>query len=82
MDIRPRRSVLYMPGSNARAMEKARTLACDGIILDLEDAVAPSAKEAARAQVPRQRHRHAMACRRHGGGGPRGAGRHPGAEGF
>ncbi|HXF89044.1 MAG TPA: CoA ester lyase [Xanthobacteraceae bacterium] len=51
MTIRPRRSVLYMPGSNARAIEKARTLPVDGIILDLEDAVAPSAKEAARAQV-------------------------------
>ena len=51
MTIRPRRSVLYMPGSNARAIEKARSLPADGIILDLEDAVAPEAKEAARAQV-------------------------------
>jgi citrate lyase subunit beta/citryl-CoA lyase len=51
MTIRPRRSVLYMPGSNARALEKARTLAADGIILDLEDSVAPEAKETARAQV-------------------------------
>ena len=51
MTIRPRRSVLYMPGSNARAIEKAKTLPCDGIILDLEDSVAPDAKEAARAQV-------------------------------
>src|SRR6202795_3111690 len=51
MTIRPRRSVLFMPGSNARAIEKVRTLPVDGIILDLEDAVAPSAKEAARAQV-------------------------------
>src|SRR5215475_3434365 len=51
MSIRPRRSVLYMPGSNARAIEKARTLAADGVILDLEDAVAPDAKEAARKQV-------------------------------
>jgi citrate lyase subunit beta/citryl-CoA lyase len=51
MTIRPRRSVLYMPGSNARAIEKARTLPVDGIILDLEDAVAPAAKEIARAQV-------------------------------
>ena len=51
MTVRPRRSVLYMPGSNARAIEKARTLPVDGIILDLEDAVAPSAKEAARTQV-------------------------------
>jgi len=51
MTTRPRRSVLYMPGSNARAIEKARTLPCDGIIIDLEDAVAPDAKEAARRQV-------------------------------
>jgi len=48
---RPRRSVLYMPGSNARALEKARTLPADGLILDLEDAVAPDAKDAARARV-------------------------------
>ncbi len=48
---RPRRSVLYVPGSNLRALEKARTLAADGLILDLEDAVAPDAKETARAQV-------------------------------
>jgi citrate lyase subunit beta/citryl-CoA lyase len=51
MQIRPRRSVLYMPGSNARALEKAKTLAADALILDLEDAVAPEAKETARAQV-------------------------------
>ena len=51
MTIRPRRSVLYMPGSNARALEKAKTLAADGIILDLEDSVAPDAKAAARDQV-------------------------------
>lgn len=51
MLIRPRRSVLYMPGSNARALEKARTLSADALILDLEDAVAPEAKETARAQV-------------------------------
>ncbi|MGH6771729.1 MAG: HpcH/HpaI aldolase/citrate lyase family protein [Xanthobacteraceae bacterium] len=51
MSIRPRRSVLYMPGSNARAIEKARTLPVDAVILDLEDSVAPEAKEAARAQV-------------------------------
>jgi citrate lyase subunit beta/citryl-CoA lyase len=49
--IRPRRSVLYMPGSNARALEKARTLAADTLILDLEDAVAPEAKAMAREQV-------------------------------
>jgi citrate lyase subunit beta/citryl-CoA lyase len=51
MTLRPRRSVLYMPGSNARALEKAKTLAADGVILDLEDSVAPEAKEAARQQV-------------------------------
>lgn len=51
MSVRPRRSVLYMPGSNARAIEKAKTLPADGIIIDLEDAVAPDAKEAARKQV-------------------------------
>ena len=51
MSIRPRRSVLYMPGSNARALEKARSLDADALILDLEDAVAPDAKETARAQV-------------------------------
>jgi citrate lyase subunit beta/citryl-CoA lyase len=50
-EIRPRRSVLYMPGSNARALEKAREIAADALILDLEDAVAPDAKETARAQV-------------------------------
>jgi citrate lyase subunit beta/citryl-CoA lyase len=49
--IRPRRSVLFMPGSNPRALEKARTLPADGIILDLEDAVAPDAKAAARQQI-------------------------------
>lgn len=48
---RPRRSVLYMPGSNARALEKARNLPADALILDLEDAVAPDAKDVARAQV-------------------------------
>jgi citrate lyase subunit beta / citryl-CoA lyase len=48
MTIRPRRSVLYMPGSNARAMEKARSLPADAVILDLEDAVAPDAKATAR----------------------------------
>ena len=51
MSVRPRRSVLYMPGSNARALEKARTLPADGFILDLEDAVAPAAKAEARARV-------------------------------
>src|SRR2546422_684249 len=51
MTIRPRRSALYMRGSNARAIEKARTLPADAVILDLEDSVAPDAKEAAREQV-------------------------------
>ncbi len=50
---RPRRSLLFMPGSNARALEKARTLAADGVILDLEDAVAPDAKSLARDQISR-----------------------------
>ncbi|GEO16224.1 HpcH/HpaI aldolase/citrate lyase family protein [Microvirga aerophila] len=49
--IRPRRSALYMPGSNARALEKAKALAADVLILDLEDAVAPDAKSVARDQV-------------------------------
>ncbi|MCC0006105.1 MAG: CoA ester lyase [Methylobacteriaceae bacterium] len=51
MSLRPRRSCLYMPGSNARALEKSRTLAADALILDLEDAVAPDAKAMARNQV-------------------------------
>lgn len=51
MHIRPRRSALYMPGANARALDKARSLPADVLILDLEDAVAPDAKEQARAQV-------------------------------
>ena len=51
LPARPRRSVLYMPGSNARAMEKAREIPADALILDLEDAVAPDAKEIARGQV-------------------------------
>src|SRR4051794_36025203 len=49
--IRPRRSVLFMPGSNPRALEKARALPADGLIFDLEDAVAPEAKETARTTV-------------------------------
>jgi citrate lyase subunit beta/citryl-CoA lyase len=49
--IRPRRSVLYVPGSNARAIDKARQLPCDAVILDLEDAVAPDMKDTARAAV-------------------------------
>jgi len=63
MTIRPRRSVLYMPGSNARALEKAKTLPCDAVILDLEDAVAPDAKATARDQV--------VAAVKAGGFGPR-----------
>ncbi len=51
MVIRPRRSVLYVPGTNARALDKARALAVDAVILDLEDSVPPEGKEAARAQV-------------------------------
>ena len=49
--IRPRRSILYIPGSNSRALEKAQTLAVDGLILDLEDAVAPPSKVQARQHV-------------------------------
>jgi citrate lyase subunit beta / citryl-CoA lyase len=49
--LRPIRSALYMPGSNARALDKAKALPADVVILDLEDAVAPDAKVAARAQV-------------------------------
>ncbi|MEP4484822.1 MAG: CoA ester lyase [Halioglobus sp.] len=49
--FRPRRSCLYMPGANTRALEKARTLPADVLILDLEDAVAPDAKDAARATI-------------------------------
>jgi citrate lyase subunit beta/citryl-CoA lyase len=49
--VRPRRSVLYMPGSNARALEKGRTLPADGIILDLEDAVSPDAKRDGRQEI-------------------------------
>ena len=49
--IRPRRSLLFMPGVNARALEKSRELPADGLIFDLEDAVAPNAKATARANV-------------------------------
>ncbi|MEP3431607.1 MAG: CoA ester lyase [Roseibium sp.] len=49
--FKPRRSALYMPGSNARALEKARTIDVDCLLLDLEDAVAPDAKELARQKV-------------------------------
>jgi citrate lyase subunit beta/citryl-CoA lyase len=48
---RPRRSYLFSPGSNARALEKGRTLAADGLIFDLEDGVAPEAKDTARRQI-------------------------------
>jgi citrate lyase subunit beta / citryl-CoA lyase len=51
MNIRPRRSLLYMPGSNPRALDKARTLPADGLILDMEDSVAPDAKQLAREQI-------------------------------
>ncbi|MEL0284858.1 MAG: aldolase/citrate lyase family protein, partial [Ilumatobacter sp.] len=50
-DLRPRRSVLYMPAANERALDKARTIPADALILDLEDAVAPDAKDAARANA-------------------------------
>lgn len=48
---RPRRSALYLPGNNARVLEKAKTLAADALIFDLEDAVGPDAKESSRARV-------------------------------
>jgi citrate lyase subunit beta/citryl-CoA lyase len=51
VSLRPRRSVLYMPAANERALEKAKTIPADALILDLEDAVAPDAKEAARANA-------------------------------
>jgi citrate lyase subunit beta / citryl-CoA lyase len=50
-DLRPRRSVLYMPGANERALQKAKTIPADALILDLEDAVAPDAKSTARERV-------------------------------
>jgi citrate lyase subunit beta/citryl-CoA lyase len=50
-ELRPRRSVLYMPAANARALEKAKTLDADALIFDLEDAVAPDAKTTARTQA-------------------------------
>ena len=51
MSLKPRRSMLFMPGSNARALEKARSLPADGLIFDLEDSVAPERKAEARAAV-------------------------------
>jgi citrate lyase subunit beta/citryl-CoA lyase len=59
VDLRPRRSVLYMPGANERALEKAKDIPADALILDLEDAVAPDAKPEARERV----------CAAVGGGG-------------
>jgi citrate lyase subunit beta / citryl-CoA lyase len=56
MAMRPRRSVLYLPGDNERALEKARTLPADSIIIDLEDSVAPSNKEKARKQATQAIH--------------------------
>lgn len=61
--MRPLRSALFMPAANARAIAKARALACDAVILDLEDAVAPEVKDAARGQ--------ALAAVREGGFGGR-----------
>jgi citrate lyase subunit beta/citryl-CoA lyase len=63
MTIRPRRSVLYMPGSNARAMEKARELPVDAVILDLEDAVAPDAKATARELIVGTLQKGGFGCR-------------------
>ncbi len=51
LPIRPRRSVLYLPASNSRALEKAKTLPVDALILDLEDSVAPGEKNTARSQL-------------------------------
>ncbi len=51
MTNRPRRSLLYMPGSNPRALDKARSLPADGLILDMEDSVAPESKSLAREQI-------------------------------
>ena len=51
MTIRPRRSCLYMPGANVKALEKARSLAADALLFDLEDSVAPEAKDESRARV-------------------------------
>lgn len=59
--FRPRRSALYMPGANARALEKAREIAADALIFDLEDSVAPEAKAEARAWWPTPSRRAALA---------------------
>ena len=81
---RPRRSFLFMPGSNPRAHEKGRNLPADGLILDLEDSVAPEAKALARDQIaqtlamggfgrrdadPHQQSRYALVDRRSRHGG-------------
>ena len=58
--FRARRSVLYMPGANERALEKAKSLDADSLILDLEDSVAPDAKAEARAKVAAATFRTAM----------------------
>ena len=50
--LRPRRSVLYMPAANERALEKAKTLPADAIIFDLEDAVAPDQKKTGSSSIP------------------------------
>lgn len=54
ISIRPRRSFLYMPGSNARALDKGRRLAADALIMDLEDSIAPDTKKEARATIVRE----------------------------
>jgi citrate lyase subunit beta/citryl-CoA lyase len=51
MKIKPRRSLLFAPGSNARALEKAKTLPADCVILDLEDSVVPEQKDSARSEL-------------------------------
>ncbi len=97
MTIRPRRSALYMPAANARAIDKARGLPADAVILDLEDSVAPDGKaaarwrwwtrsgpaaSAARGGRARQRPRHALGCRRPHRPGRGDARRGAGAQGF
>lgn len=62
--LRPRRSALYMPGSNARAIEKARSLAADVLILDLEDAVAPPARNVVQVDGQMMERLHLAAARR------------------
>ena len=65
-EYRPRRSCLYMPGANPRALEKAKTLPADMLILDLEDAVAPDAKAEARAVIAGAVGRARLRCSRSG----------------